>query len=131
MTAIFLKVLAVLLLAASAVLAIGQHKQEYAFLLSLSCGAAVMMLLAGQINPHITYLKSAFEKAGGAASCFTVALKALGLSYLTGFVADTCRDFGQSALAAKAEFAGKCAIFILCVPPAVNLLETALKFAGI
>ena len=58
-------------------------------------------------------------------------VKALGIAYISEFAADTCRDFGQSALAAKAEFAGKCAIFILCVPPAISVLEAAFKVAGL
>ncbi|MBO4733950.1 MAG: stage III sporulation protein AD, partial [Clostridia bacterium] len=113
MTAVLIKVLAVLLLAASITLALVPHKPEYAFLLSLACGAAILIYILSAVIPQISRLSEAFSKAGGVASCFTVALKALGISYITGFVADTCRDFGQGSYAAKAELAGKCAIFII------------------
>jgi len=48
--------------------------------------------------------------------------------YLSGFISDLCRDAGQTALASKAEIAGKCAIFLLCVPLSVTLLGTILEF---
>ena len=131
MTATLVKVLAVTLISAVMILYIAPQKAEIGFMLSLAAGAVVILGLINWILPHISNLEAAFKKAGGISRYFTVSLKALGISYVTGFAADTCRDFGQSALAAKAEFAGKCAIFILCVSPAVNVLEAALKFAGI
>ena len=131
MTSTLIKVLAVILISAVMVLYIAPQKGETAFMLSLAAGAVVILYLINRILPNIATLEAAFRKAGGISQYFTVSLKALGISYVTSFAADTCRDFGQSALAAKAEFAGKCAIFILCVSPAVNVLEAALKFAGI
>ena len=131
MTATLIKALAVIVITAGIIITVGVQKSEYAYFLSLSCSVVVLFLVFDTALPQLTYLKSAFEKASGTATYFSVALKALGISYITGFVADTCRDFGQSALASKAELAGKCAIFILCVPPTLSVLETALKFAGI
>ena len=131
MTATLIKVLAVVLISAVMVLYIAPQRGEIAFMLSLAAGATAVLILINWVLPYIDALEAAFKKAGGVSRYFTVSLKALGISYVSSFAADTCRDFGQSALAAKAEFAGKCAIFILCVSPAVNLLEAALKFAGI
>ena len=59
---------------------------------------------------------------------FSVALKAIGIGYITGFIADACRDGGQASLAGKAELAGKCAVFILVLPLIASILETALGF---
>ncbi|MFQ8952752.1 MAG: SpoIIIAC/SpoIIIAD family protein [Oscillospiraceae bacterium] len=53
-----------------------------------------------------------------------MALKALGIGYITGFIADACRDGDRQALR-KAELAGKCAVFIL-LPLIASILETAL-----
>lgn len=127
MTALLFKILAVLLITASFVLTVSRHKPEYAFILSLAGGTVVMILILSELFPQINTIRSALDGVPGS-SYFSLALKALGISYLSEFVADTCRDFGQSSLAAKAEFAGKCLIFILCVPPALSVLETALSF---
>ena len=131
MTGVAIKVLAILIITASFSVAIGTQRREYAFLLSLACGVVVFFMIFDAVSPYISKLKSAFERASGTAEYFEVPLKALGIAYITGFIADTCRDMGQSSLAAKAELAGKCAIFVLCVPPAISVLEVALKFAGL
>ena len=91
----------------------------------------MLFLVIGAVTPSVARLKAVFVKMSGAAEFFVIPVKALGLAYITEFIADTCRDFGQGSLAAKAEFAGKCAIFVLCVPAAVSVLEVALKFAGL
>lgn len=131
MTALLIKLLAIILITASLALTLGAHRSEYSFMLSLACGAVILLLVFDAVSPYIARLKTVFEKVSGAAQYFAVPVKALGIAYISEFAADTCRDFGQSALAAKAEFAGKCAIFILCVPQAISVLEAAFKVAGL
>ena len=126
-----IKVAAVLIIAGCLAVSIGTQKPEYAFILSLACGAAVLLFLMDMLFEPIAQVKAVFENSGGVTPYFAVAIKALGISYISGFAADTCRDFGQTALASKAEFAGRCAIFILCVSPAKNVLEAALKFSRV
>ena len=65
---------------------------------------------------------------GVEAEYFKVALKALGIGYITSFAADSCRDAGQSALASKAELAGKCAVWMLSLPLVVSVLKIAVGF---
>ncbi|MBO4433812.1 MAG: hypothetical protein J5852_09820 [Clostridia bacterium] len=130
MTTFVIKALAILFITAVLVLIINLKAPEYAFLLSVSGGGAVMILVISELLPHINTLRSTVYSIPGS-TYFSLALKALGIAYLSEFIADTCRDFGQSSLAAKAELAGKCAIFILCVPPALNILEQALRIADI
>ncbi len=131
MTAVLIKALIVLVITAGLSLTVGAQKPEYAFVLSLAGGIVVLLSVLDAVLPAFSQLKAVFSKAGGAVSFLSLPLKALAISYITDFAADTCRDFGQSSLAAKAELAGKCAIFILCVPSGVNVLEAALKFAGL
>ena len=131
MTAVLIKVLGIVMVTAILALTVGAQKPEYGFMLCLAGGTAAVMILVKTVLPQANTFISAIENNYGTVSYFFVAVKALGISYLTGFIADTCRDFGQSALAAKAELAGKCAIFILCVPPALGVLEAAAGFASV
>ena len=130
MTATFIKALAVVVVAACLVLCLSAHKPEYAFLLSLAGGGAVLIMAFRELPPFLNTVRNTLEDIPGSAY-FSVALKALGISYLSEFAADTCRDFGQSSLAAKAEFAGKGAGFILCVPLVLNILNAALSFKNL
>ena len=131
MTAVLIKALIVLIITAGLTLTVGAQKPEYAFLISLSSGVVILLSVLDAVLPAVSQIKAVFVKSGGAVSFLSLPLKALGIAYITDFAADTCRDFGQSALAAKAEFAGKCAIFILCVPHAISVLEAAYRFAGL
>ena len=59
---------------------------------------------------------------------FKVALKALGIGYVTGFAADICRDAGQTSLASITETVGRCGIFLLSLPLVLNVVDLALGF---
>ncbi len=123
-----IKIPVICLLAALAAVFLGQYRKEYAVLTSLAAGTVILCLLLGKIAPlfgriyQLTEISSVSEYYG-------IALKALGISYITAFAANTCRDAGQSALAAKAELAGRCAVMLLALPLLQAVLELALKFA--
>ena len=131
MTDVFIKISAVLVITAVFTVLIKQYKPEYAMLLSITAVIFAVLIILENLLGAINRVKDIFSASGNALSYFTVAFKALGISYISGFAADTCRDFGQSSLASKAEFAGKCAIFVLSVPLMCNVLEKALEFAGL
>ena len=67
---------------------------------------------------------------GVSSQYFGVALKSLGLGYITEFAADTARDAGQNAMASKIVFSGRVCIFILAFPLIKNLLEMATELVG-
>ncbi len=101
---------------------------EYALLTAAAAGVFIGILLLKRLSEPISFLKEELNSYGINTEYFKVALKAVGIGYVTAFVADACRDCGQSSLALKAEFAGKCAIFILSVPLMMSVLQTAVGF---
>ena len=120
------KILAVCLITAILAIVLKEHRGDYA--LVLAGGVTVSCFLLKSIVTPIGYLKQLFNDNGIKMQYFSVALKALGIGYITGFIADACRDGGQASLAGKAELAGKCAVFILVLPLIASILETALGF---
>ncbi len=122
------KILAVCLVAAVLSLAIKQQKGEYAFLISIAAGIIIFLFLIKAVSAPIVVLMQKIEGYGIKSEYFKVAVKALGIGYITSFIADSCRDAGQAGLALKAELAGKCAIFLLSVPLILSVLQTALGF---
>lgn len=105
-----------------------QHKPEYALLISVCGGIIILTFLFKKVLVPITVIAQKIESYGIENSYFKVALKALGIGYITSFISDTCKDAGQQALASKAMLVGKCAIFLLAVPLILTVLETALGF---
>lgn len=122
------KILAICLITAVLALVLKQQKSEYALMTVLGGGAVVTVYILKSIVGPIEYIKTQLESCGISADCFKVALKALGIGYVTGFIADACRDSGQASLAGKAELAGKCAVFLLSVPLIASILQTAIGF---
>lgn len=125
MTGEWLKILVICLLSAVVILYLRKSAPEQAFLCALAAGAVILWMTVRMVSA----LFGSFSALLTAQTerYFKVAIKALGIGYLTAFAADTCRDFGQSALAAKAELAGKCAVFLLCLPLLSELLGIALN----
>lgn len=125
-----IKILAVCIIAAVLVLILKQQRQEYAFFISVSAAVLVLSLILSKLLPALEEIKLLISTSGIDTEYFKTALKALIIAYLTEFVANTCRDFGQSSLASKAELAGRVSIFIISIPLLSLVLKTALSFKG-
>ena len=127
MSELLIKVLGLLLLAAFITVFLKGYNSTSAMLTVIGAVSIVFVLLLKTVFPAITTLSSLFGTNTGNTSYFTIALKSLGIAYISDFAADVCRDFGQNSIAAKAEFAGRCAIFIITVPLITGIAETALN----
>lgn len=122
------KVLSILLISAMLCLIFKNTRTEYSVVIIIFCGVLVLNFVIKQIIVPITLIEQKIEGYGIDNSYFKVALKSLGIGYITTFIADSCKDAGQTALAHKAELAGKCAIFVIAFPLVLNILETAVGF---
>lgn len=116
----------------SAVLAlvIGSYKKEYAFVISVALAIIVFIRVLKGLTFPVTNLFYAMEKAGIKSSYYLTAIKVLAIGYVTSFAADTCRDFGQTSMAAKAELAGKAAIFTVSLPILYELFGIITQLLG-
>ena len=127
-----IKIMAVILISAIFITVIKNKLAEYSFLLLIAVICIVLMISFDNVFGAFSSLNALFTKSGtNSKTYFTVALKALGISYITNFSADLCRDYGLSALAQSAETVGKVTIFALSIPLMESVLSAALKFAGI
>ena len=131
MTDGLIKISVMIIISASLSVLLYQYKPEYSMMISALCAVAVLMTVLKNTYPSIIKIRSIIEKSGSSYEYFSVAVKSLGIAYISAFTADTCRDFGQTSLASKAEFAGKCAVFVLSVPLMCSVLEAALEFADL
>jgi stage III sporulation protein AD len=122
------KILAICLVAALLCIVLKPCNGEYAFGVSVIAGIVITYLLLKIISAPIETIRLKLQSFGVETQYFKVALKSVGIGYITNFIADACRDGGQVSMASKAEFAGKCAIFILCCPLMISVLETAVGF---
>ena len=122
------KILSLIFITAVICLILKQYKPEYSLIIAILCSVIVLTMIISRILTPLSLIEQKIENSGIDNNYFKVALKALGIGYITSFIADSCRDAGQNALALKAELAGKSAIFILSVPLVLSILDTALGF---
>ncbi len=108
--------LGICLIAVMLSVVIGNYKKEYAVVITVAVGCIILVgVITTLFKPAKEFL-SVLKNSGIQSSRFSVAAKVLAIGYITQFIADTCRDFGQSAVAAKAELVGRAAIFVITVP---------------
>lgn len=127
----FIKITAVVITVSVVVVLLRTRLPEYSLLLSVAAVCVALLFILGDIFPQIEKLRVLFEKSGNTSLYFGVALKALGISYISDFAANICRDFGLGALAQLTDIAGKGAIFVLSIPLISAVLQAALKFVGL
>ena len=101
---------------------------EYSFVLALATGIIALTFVINAVSKPISELNDRLLVSGVKTEYFGIALKAVGIAYITDFVADSCRDAGMTSIASKAELVGKTAIFTLSVPLMMSVLETAIGF---
>ena len=112
----FFQIIALCLCTAFLCIFLSQYKKEYAAVLAVSVGAIILLWIVSSLTSPFNELLKIITKAGISSKYFSVAIKAVILGYITQFVSETCRDFGCGSIAAKAELAGKTAVFLICVP---------------
>jgi len=128
MTELIFKILALCITVAALCMIVKPKNAEYALLISVATGVIIGVLLLKNLMLPLQIIKERLDGYGVQSEYFKVALKAVGIGYVTSFIADVCRDSGQTSLAQKAIFAGKCAVFILSVPLMISILDTAVGF---
>ena len=100
-----------------------QYKSEYGMAVGGAGGILLLLLVIAQMSGLFDSLSDMIDRVGIRQEWLTLLLKALGICYLTQFASDCCRDAGETALASKAELAGRVAVVLLALPMLAQLLE--------
>jgi len=93
-----------------------QQKPEIAIYLSIAAGVIILTLVLSRISDMIDIFQDLAAKANVNMLYLGMVLKVLGITYVTEFGVQICKDAGESAVASKVEFAGKVFILVLAIP---------------
>lgn len=115
------------IIAVSLLIVVRQYRPEIALQLSIVVGVIIFLSVIGKINSVIVVLKDLADRANINMVYMGTVLKIVGISYIAEFGAHVCRDAGESAVAAKIEFAAKILVMVLAVPIIVAILQTLIK----
>ena len=123
-----LKIFAFCIIAAVLSIIFKTQRAEFSFLISVLTVVFILAYFLSKIFEPISLLFQKIEDYGVEASYFKVALKALGIGYITNFSVNICKEAGQTSIASAAEIVGKGSIFILSLPMVINIIDLALGF---
>ena len=107
-----------------------QVRPEFAVLSEAAAACVLIFMLGDQLKTSLSAFDGLFEGTGLSGGYISVLIKVLGISLVTQFSSDMCRDAGESALASKVEFAGKIMITAASVPVIQTFTETVARVVG-
>ena len=113
---VLVSVVGILLCGAVLATVLRAQRPELAVGLSVAAGAVTIGLLLREWAPLLASLRRMMTVGGLSDTALSVVLRAAGVCFVTQWAADTCRDVGQTALAAKAELAGRVLLLLMTVP---------------
>jgi len=122
-----IKIIMVALLAVSLSLIVKQVKPELAMMVSLITITIIFTFCIDKIGQVIELITRLAQNSGIPTEFLMIVLKIIGIAYLTEFGANICKDVGESAVASKIQFAGKCVILLLGMTIIGNFVDTLTK----
>lgn len=120
-----LKIAGITVAACFAAVLLRRERPEQAVAVSLLGGAVILAVVISALSPVLREIQALVHTATGTAAYTNVIFRALGICLLTQLAADTCRDAGEAALAAKTELAGKGLLLGVSLPLFRQLLSLA------
>ena len=121
-----IKIIGIALAVLFCALIVKDKNSTVAALLSVAGGITLLTVVIGNFS-NITDAVHKFTDSSSVTDTYVkLMLKALGITILTQFVADICRDNGESALASITETASKIAVVTMLLP----LFQSVISIVG-
>ncbi len=111
-------------------LQIKQARPEYAVYLSVVTGVFLLIMAAQRLEVVVESVRLIQSSISIQSSYIQVLLKIIGITYISEFAADICRDAGYSAVAGQIGIFAKLSILAVSMPIVTALLETIQSFLG-
>ena len=125
-----ISVIGICVITASATLFLKQYKPDMAFLAAVIGGCAVLLATLYKADNIFSELRDIFDSLETDNEIFAIMLKCLGITVITDFAAELCKDFGQSSLGSRVILAEKVVVVTLCLPLIKNVINTAVELIG-
>ena len=106
---------------------IRRERPEIALLVGIGTSVVIIFVIARNLSEIIGEFEKIISSYGITIEYFKTIVKIIGISYITKFASDICRDSGESAIASKIELAGKISIVVFSLPVIENFLELVEK----
>ena len=100
-----------------------QVKPEYSVFLSMAVCICIFLYLLSRLQTVLSYLQQLQAQIHIAGVYLDTILKMLGITYITQFASDFCKDAGYSAISGQIELFARVSILFLSFPVLLALVE--------
>lgn len=111
--------------------AVKSYRPEYGIMTGIATGIIILLLITENIFNVAQELQKIVNKTGIDTEYFKITLKVIGISYITQFGVEVCRDAGENAIASKVDAAGKICVMILTIPVISGFLNMIIKMLDV
>lgn len=115
------------LLVCIVILTLKNHNPSVGFIVSVAFSSILLIVVMPKLNSILHTLNNVSAKAGIGSELFTVLIKCLGITYLTEWGENFCKDAGQNALSLKIQLFGKIGIVIIIIPIIEEILNNIIS----
>lgn len=105
-------------------------RTEYAFWVVVFTGIFLGLAVLMKLDTIIEELRFLQDYFSDYSAYIRILVKIIGITYLSEFSSDLCKDAGANTLASQMELFGKLSILVLCMPVMTALLETVDYYLG-
>lgn len=99
------------------------YNKTVSTLIMIAASVLIFFQIAGGLSQVFDTVASVSSSVESAAEYIKLMMKVLGITLLTQFISDLCRDCGESALASQTETAAKIIVIVMILP----LFETVIN----
>jgi len=117
------QIVAVGILAAVLSITIKKQSPETAILITITASVLIFLMVLPMLTEAVSVISHLGEMAGGHASYVALALRVVGVAYMTELGASVCTDAGETAIAAKIDLAGRVIILVMALPIVIDILQ--------
>lgn len=105
-------------------------KSELSVLISLAVSVVIIFYIAAKISGIISELGQLEKFISVSREYIEILIKVIGITYVTQFATDICRDNGDTAIAGQIEIFCKITIAAISLPIVLSLFQTVTKCIG-
>lgn len=105
-------------------------KPEYAVCLSVATGVLLLLLAVQKLEIVVESVRLIQASISIQTSYIQALLKIIGITYISEFAADICRDAGYSAVAGQIGIFARLSVLAVSMPIVTALLDTIRGFLG-
>lgn len=106
---------------------VNKYNPDFSIIATVVAGIILLVSIVGYFTDIVDNFEKIVNLTGINHDIFSVVLKVVGLSYITQFSSDICKDFGVVSIAQKVELAGKIAIFTVALPIVSSMINMVME----